>query len=200
MFRPQKIIGVFKPKDEEVYGRLNPKWMKWVQGICCPCCFGRSCLVPNQGYLSEAGASLVDEKLGLGLVPKTKVVLLASHSFNYMRLDREKSRAKKMVYDKFPNVGKHFHRIGLPPKIGSFQLFLSGYKGAEDWLRRFESEPPPPGIAQQFQLQFERLVCLDYIIRNTDRGNDNWLVRYDQGASVLIDDENNEGWSLVNDK
>ena len=27
----------------------------------------------NEGYLSEAGASLVDEKLQLGIVPKTKV-------------------------------------------------------------------------------------------------------------------------------
>lgn len=31
----------------------------------------------------------------------------------------------------------------------------------------------------RFQLQFERLVVLDYIIRNTDRGNDNWLIKYD---------------------
>ena len=23
------IMGVFKPKDEEPYGSLNPKWMKW---------------------------------------------------------------------------------------------------------------------------------------------------------------------------
>ena len=30
-------------------------------------------LIPNQGYMSEAGASLVDEKLGLNIVPKTKV-------------------------------------------------------------------------------------------------------------------------------
>ena len=29
--------------------------------------------MPNQGYLSEAGASLVDAKLGLNVVPKTKV-------------------------------------------------------------------------------------------------------------------------------
>jgi phosphatidylinositol 4-kinase type 2 len=64
----------------------------------------------------------------------------------------------------------------------------------------FETESPPPAIAKQFQLQFERLVCLDYMIRNTDRGNDNWLIRYDQGTSVVVDDENNEGWSLVNDK
>jgi Phosphatidylinositol 3- and 4-kinase. len=69
----QKIVGVFKPKDEEPYGRLNPKWTKWMHKLCCPCCFGRSCLIPNQGYLSEAGASLVDQKLQLKIVPKTKV-------------------------------------------------------------------------------------------------------------------------------
>ena len=69
----QEKIGVFKPKDEEPYGHLNPKWTKWVHKLCCPCCFGRSCIVPNQGYLSEAGASIVDEKLGLDIVPKTKV-------------------------------------------------------------------------------------------------------------------------------
>jgi Phosphatidylinositol 3- and 4-kinase len=33
-------------------------------------------------------------------------------------------------------------------------------------------------VQRQFQLQFERLVVLDYIIRNTDRGNDNWLIKY----------------------
>lgn len=72
-FSLQKIIGVFKPKDEEPYGKLNPKWTKWMHKLCCPCCFGRSCLVPNQGYLSEAGASLVDRKLQLNIVPNTKV-------------------------------------------------------------------------------------------------------------------------------
>ncbi|KAH9634793.1 hypothetical protein HF086_012207, partial [Spodoptera exigua] len=68
-----KIVGVFKPKDEEPYGRLNPKWTKWMHKLCCPCCFGRSCLIPNQGYLSEAGASLVDSKIGLKIVPKTRL-------------------------------------------------------------------------------------------------------------------------------
>lgn len=33
-------------------------------------------------------------------------------------------------------------------------------------------------------MQFERLVVLDYIIRNTDRGNDNWLIKYDQPKIV----------------
>ncbi|EYB99602.1 hypothetical protein Y032_0121g957 [Ancylostoma ceylanicum] len=47
-----KIIGVFKPKNEEPYGHLNPKWLKWFHKIFLPCCFGRSCLVPNQIVLS----------------------------------------------------------------------------------------------------------------------------------------------------
>lgn len=55
---------------------------------------------------------------------------------------------------------------------------MEGYKDADYWLRRFESEPLPPSVAKSFQLQFERLVVLDYIIRNTDRGNDNWLIKY----------------------
>ncbi|KAF2902514.1 hypothetical protein ILUMI_03676 [Ignelater luminosus] len=179
-----KIIGVFKPKDEEPYGRLNPKWTKWMHKLCCPCCFGRSCLIPNQGYLSEAAANLVDAKLNLHIVPKTKVVKLVSETFNYPRIDRQKARMKRAIMEQFPNVGLRFNRIGLPPKIGSFQLFVDGYKDADYWLRRFEVEPLPTRMAQKFQLQFERLVVLDYIIRNTDRGNDNWLIKYDQPSIV----------------
>ncbi|XP_047486633.1 phosphatidylinositol 4-kinase type 2-alpha-like isoform X1 [Penaeus chinensis] len=191
----QKVIAVYKPKDEEPYGRLNPKWTKWLHKVCCPCCFGRSCLVPNQGYLSEAGASLVDQKLQLNVVPKTRVVKLASETFNYTRIDREKSRAKKLVSERFPKVGRHFHRIGLPPKVGSFQLFVEGFKDADYWLRRFEAEPLGETTSRQFQLQFERLVILDYIIRNTDRGNDNWLIKYDKPE--LDDQGDGEDWSLV---
>ncbi|XP_075737940.1 phosphatidylinositol 4-kinase II alpha isoform X3 [Rhipicephalus microplus] len=145
--------------------------------LCCPCCFGRSCLVPNQGYLSEAGASLVDQKLQLNIVPKTKVVKLVSETFNYSALDRTKARTKKNVTERFPKVGRHFHRIGLPPKVGSFQLYVEGYQDADYWLRKFESEPLPADLQRIFQFQFERLVVLDYIIRNTDRGNDNWLIK-----------------------
>ncbi|OCT96756.1 phosphatidylinositol 4-kinase type 2-beta [Xenopus laevis] len=174
-----KTIGVFKPKSEEPYGHLNPKWTKYFHKICCPCCFGRGCLVPNQGYLSEAGAYLVDEKLGLGVVPKTKVVWLVSETFNYSAIDRAKSRGKKYALEKVPKVGRKFHRIGLPPKVGSFQLFVDGYKEADYWLRKFETDPLPENTRKQLQSQFEKLVILDYVIRNTDRGNDNWLIRYD---------------------
>ncbi|XP_053548543.1 phosphatidylinositol 4-kinase type 2-alpha isoform X1 [Bombina bombina] len=175
----QEIIAVFKPKTEEPYGQLNPKWTKWLQKLCCPCCFGRDCLVLNQGYLSEAGASLVDQKLELNIVPRTKVVYLSSETFNYSAIDRVKSRGKRLALEKVPKVGQRFNRIGLPPKVGSFQLFVKGYKDADFWLRRFEAEPLPENTNRQLQLQFERLVVLDYIIRNTDRGNDNWLIKYD---------------------
>lgn len=39
------IVGVFKPKNEEPYGQLNPKWTKWLHKTCCPCCFGRGWFV-----------------------------------------------------------------------------------------------------------------------------------------------------------
>ncbi|KAG8569447.1 hypothetical protein GDO81_014416 [Engystomops pustulosus] len=197
----EKIIGVFKPKSEEPYGHLNPKWTKYFHKVCCPCCFGRGCLVPNQGYLSEAGAYLVDEKLGLGVVPKTKVVWLVSETFNYSAIDRAKSRGKKYALEKVPKVGRKFHRIGLPPKVGSFQLFVDGYKEADHWLRRFETEPLPENIRKQLQSQFERLVILDYVIRNTDRGNDNWLIRYEsqedyiEGSEKASDDLISKDWT-----
>ena len=57
-------------------------------------------------------------------------------------------------------------------QVGSFQLFVDGYKDADFWLRRFEADPLPENTNRQLQLQFERLVVLDYIIRNTgNHGN-----------------------------
>uniref|UniRef100_A0A3P8ZRX1 Phosphatidylinositol 4-kinase type 2 n=1 Tax=Esox lucius TaxID=8010 RepID=A0A3P8ZRX1_ESOLU len=135
-----KIIGVFKPKSEEPYGHLNPKWTKYFH----------------------------------------KVVYLVSETFHYNAIDRAKSRGKKYALEKVPKVGRHFHRVGLPPKVGSFQLFVEGYHEADYWLRRFEAEPLPENIRKQLQSQFERLVILDYVIRNTDRGNDNWLMKYEK--------------------
>lgn len=54
-------------------------------------------------------------------------------------------------------------------------------------MRCFEQEPLTGALNQQFQFQFEKLVVLDYIIRNTDRGNDNWLIRY---SHPKVSDEN----------
>lgn len=47
-------------------------------------------------------------------------------------------------------------------------------------LRQFMDNPLPESVQREFQLQFERLVVLDYIIRNTDRNHDNWLIKYNK--------------------
>uniref|UniRef100_A0A8C2PFP6 Phosphatidylinositol 4-kinase type 2 n=1 Tax=Capra hircus TaxID=9925 RepID=A0A8C2PFP6_CAPHI len=173
-----KIIAVFKPKNEEPYGQLNPKWTKWLQKLCCPCCFGRDCLVLNQGYLSEAGASLVDQKLELNIVPRTKITKLGSQIFHSLCVHRVKQHAEHLILKNNVKIRRH-KRLSKPPTVGSFQLFVESYKDADYWLRRFEAEPLPENTNRQLLLQFERLVVLDYIIRNTDRGNDNWLIKYD---------------------
>ncbi|XP_030060595.1 phosphatidylinositol 4-kinase type 2-alpha [Microcaecilia unicolor] len=80
-------------------------------------------------------------------------------------------------------------------QVGSFQLFVEGYKDADYWLRRFEAEPLPENTNRQLQLQFERLVVLDYIIRNTDRGNDNWLIKYDYPMDSTSAQDT--GWVVV---
>ena len=91
-----------------------------VQRTLCPCCFGRGCLVRNQGYLSEAGASIIDIKLRLNIVPKTRVVRLAADSFNYPAYQRHLITAKREINE---SVGRHMHgrRVfqpkGLQPKV-----------------------------------------------------------------------------------
>lgn len=40
-----KVVGVFKPKDEEPYAAGNPKWNKWIHRNLFPCCFGRAWFV-----------------------------------------------------------------------------------------------------------------------------------------------------------
>ncbi|KAF8355942.1 hypothetical protein PRIPAC_97565 [Pristionchus pacificus] len=135
------------------------------------------------GYLSEAGASIVDRKLGLDVVPTTGIIKLAAPTFNYSRIDRAKARTKERIYTRYPDLGRRFKTVGLPDKAGSFQLFVTGYQDAVHWIRTWEQFPeqtPPPVTQTHFQQQFERMVILDYIIRNTDRGNDNWLIKYDQ--------------------
>ena len=55
---------------------------------------------------------------------------------------------------------------------------MKGYKDAAIYLEEFRVHPLPQHMERRLQLQFERLVVLDYIIRNTDRGNENWLIYY----------------------
>lgn len=222
-----KVVGVFKPKDEEPYANKNPKWTKWIHRNLFPFAFGRACLIPNLSYVSEAAAYILDSRLQTNLVPYTDVVGLSSKSFFYDYFDRRAYYRKKKP---------------LPEKLGSFQVFLKGYKDATLFLKehpwpdqtnsgfRTEAAPKPrsrrwaeecrPGgaryedeedenlqpersrersrqrsfwtdaLQQSFREQLERLVILDYIMRNTDRGLDNWMIRIDeqtQKASIVIE-------------
>ena len=217
-----KVVGVFKPKDEEPYASRNPKWTKWLHRNLFPCFFGRACLIPNLSYVSEAAAYVLDSRLRTNLVPYTDIVYLSSKSFHYDFWD------KSAYYRK---------RKPLPAKVGSFQVFLKGFKDANLFLRdnpwpdqinsgfrpddaprwrkkpwtetcRPRSAPPDddeeirsetrslkgnediPGqdrgftwtepLKQSFREELEKLVILDYVMRNTDRGLDNWMVRVDE--------------------
>lgn len=125
-----KTRGIFKPKSEEPYGSLNPKWSKWFhRNLLAPFFgFGRACLLPNFSYLSEAGASMLDTRLNLYIVPPTTLATLSSPAFFYDWIDRRAYKQKKKP---------------LPGKIGSLQLFLDGYKDASEFLKMH----PWPGRA-----------------------------------------------------
>ncbi|PHH54131.1 U3 small nucleolar RNA-associated protein 21 -like protein [Ceratocystis fimbriata CBS 114723] len=213
-----KVVGVFKPKDEEPYAAGNPKWNKWIHRNLFPCFFGRACLIPNLSYVSEAAAYTLDCQLRTHMVPYTDVVYLSSKSFHYPFWDRHSFYRKKKP---------------LPEKPGSFQVFLKGFKDANIFLRENpwpdqywsgfrtrdgtrrsqtprwtdscrpsgsrqleeqaesqdidpESQPLGPdnfrwtdALKQSFREELEKLVILDYIMRNTDRGLDNWMVKVD---------------------
>ena len=148
------IVGVFKPWDEEPYSEFNPKWVKLLHRTCCPCLFGRGCLMPNVGYISETAASMIDRHFGLGIVPRTEIVNLTSPSFNHGWFTSE------------PKT-----------KIGSFQLYVNGLLPSQETVKLLSiAQTRYPHVAFALQLEFEKLVVLDYLIRNTDRSWDNWLL------------------------
>lgn len=177
--------GIFKPKDEEPYGPLSPKWTKWLHRTFFPCFFGRSCLIPNLGYISEAAACVLDQQLLSFIVPYTDVIFLKSSQFYYSFWERASAKQGRF-------------------KIGSFQMFLNDYVEAQEFFKAhpipqdldmlpaeitfFTDINDPLGsqklefrwskkIVSQFQEQLEKLVILDYIMRNTDRGHDNWMIK-----------------------
>lgn len=213
---------------------MNPKWTKWAHRVfLAPLIggFGRSCLIPNLSYLSEAAASLLDRRLETFIVPRTEVVSISSPTFFYSWLDLRKPK--------------------LPAKPGSFQLFCQGFQDASAFFkkhpwpglpipddtsslhrkrsRRFslyrllcghrgnlsdtdsDDEDTPfldahhPDHASElrygslrdhpkdwawsvelmddFRLEMEKLVILDYLMRNTDRGLDNFMIRVCNASS-----------------
>ncbi|KAI6219756.1 Phosphatidylinositol 4-kinase type 2 [Aphelenchoides besseyi] len=166
----EKLLAIFKPADEEPFAPQNPKWPKFFQRVLCPCCFGRACLIPNNGYLSETAASVVDDSLKLDIVPKTKIVKLYSPTFSFPKCCGRTIEAK--------------------PKEGSYQLFVPGYQSATDVLAEWDNQGISNVLTENevdhFTLLFQKLCVLDYIIRNTDRHTDNWLIKHVPGVELKI--------------
>ncbi|KRX12651.1 Phosphatidylinositol 4-kinase type 2-beta [Trichinella nelsoni] len=162
-------VGIFKPKDEEEYATRNPSWMGYFQKMFRLRCPRRGCILANQAYLSEVGASIVDEYLDLKIVPKTKVAYLASPTFNYSSAEKRKAEQQR----------ERISGVNLPDKVGSLQCVVEGFQPCTFWLKEFASKKLLDDKLQyELQLLFERVIILDYIIRNTNRTAENLLISY----------------------
>ncbi|KAG8920936.1 phosphatidyl inositol kinase [Tulasnella sp. 417] len=176
-------------------------------------------------YVSEAAASLLDDRLGLNIVPRTQLVSLSSPAFSYGWVDRANYKKGK----------------ALPEKVGSMQTFMNGYKDASAFLRdhpwpgraisdtyddkphrsgtaalkkcsnvlgvmcgrigeevddddydhMYDQQQRPeypvgsfawtPAMQEEFREELEKLIILDYLMRNTDRGLDNFMIKFCEG-------------------
>ncbi|KNE66264.1 hypothetical protein AMAG_19372 [Allomyces macrogynus ATCC 38327] len=142
-----QIVGVFKPKDEEPYGDLNPKWTKWLHRNFFFCCFGRSCLIPNVAN-ADAG------------VPETRIDMTPLASLDASLDESNGGIAGQQQQQQQPLL---MGDSPAPPPT-------TGYQGIWD-----------DATYNSFVNQFQRLTILDYLMRNTDRGLDNWMIKYADG-------------------
>lgn len=57
-------------------------------------------------------------------------------------------------------------------------------------------------LKQSFREELEKLVILDYIMRNTDRGLDNWMIKVDweTGKATIVSDPVRMNMETVNEE
>lgn len=197
----REIVGVFKPHDEEPYSENNPNWKKYLQRIFLPCIFGRNCLLKNSGYMCEAGASFVDRYLKLKMVPRTEIVALAAPSFNYRRSHRraylkngvalpEKLGSFQLFLKDFKDSGSCVKNINAA-SAPSIKTSAASSVGDASFSTASATKPPSTvdstkaAFQKAFLFEFQKLVILDYVIRNTDRTFDNWLIYSSQKDSIV---------------
>ncbi|KAG9125885.1 phosphatidyl inositol kinase [Ceratobasidium sp. 392] len=212
-----KTVGVFKPKDEELHIRIsrpysmrNPKFQKWVhRTFFWWIGFGRSCLIPNLSYISEAGASLLDTRLNLNIVPHTELASFASPKIGSLQLFAHGFTDASDFLRKHPWPGRSItdtwneddHRQGRTSKRcfnacgvlcgkagGDFDdydddvEYEQNANGPEEQTRAGGNFAWTLALQQSFREELEKLIILDYLMRNTDRGLDNFMIKYCEGT------------------
>ncbi len=170
-----KILGVFKPCDEEVLSenstsgirRLRPLSKKF------PLFPTLIFLQGGNGCKSECMASIVSRRLQLDNVPVTKMETLKSFGF---RLGKSKTGSLQLYVPDAKSAAKalEIKRFWcFFPSLGQRNL-----KGKPELLEKIPQEI------------FEGMVILDFLIAQLDRHPDNWLVKesliylIDNGASM----------------
>lgn len=156
------------------------------------------------GYLSEACASLIDRQLMLGLVPRTEVVKLSSGSFHYSRKDLYLAKKSnnpvplplkvgsfQLFMEGFENASAFFARSPWPSPC-SLEEGYTCVKMDDDTSPMLANDHHSqmtiwtPARQHLFRLELEKLVILDYLIRNTDRGSDNWMIKISGDKSISV--------------
>ncbi|RCN46298.1 hypothetical protein ANCCAN_07688 [Ancylostoma caninum] len=75
----------------------------------------------------------------------------------------------------------YVHRLGTMPTnaLLDLVLFVKGYESAQAVFSRWDYDPSLLSAEEEerFKYLFQKMIVLDYIIRNTDRHMDNLLIR-----------------------
>ncbi len=105
-----KVVGVFKPKDEEPYAAGNPKWNKWIHRNLFPCFFGRAWCV---------------ESLPLSWLARHKLTSLQPHPQSLLRQRSRSLRPRRPITH--PPRPVHRRRLSLVqvvplPVLGPLQF------------------------------------------------------------------------------
>ncbi|TFY69801.1 hypothetical protein EVG20_g2985 [Dentipellis fragilis] len=174
-----QTVAVFKPKDEEPYGRLNPKafFYDWID---------RTAF-----------------KKGKPLPEKIGSMQYFLHGFQVFFLDASDFLRKhpwpgRSIADTFDDST---HRTGnVTKRLLSALKVVCGRTGAEedvydeadaedervlyDASESSDSSRPfywSQTLQQSFREELEKLVILDYLMLNTDRGADNYMIKHCEG-------------------
>lgn len=158
-----KIIGVFKPGQEESTNVNTPKLghrilnaIKSIFSSISPIFW------PSVGYISEGMTSQLADHLNLDVVPRSTIL--------------------KMKSDQFVSA----KAAGMPTEeVGSFQIFAKETRSAKErfklssgvFLKYSISRSKDQILKDLSQRDFEEMAVLDGLILNKDRHFENWLVK-----------------------